>query len=224
MKGRAGRKGRDILGESIVFCTPKDLDRVRTLVKAELKPVFSCLTSERKGMKRALLEVIRNGIVSVSSDVDKYVESTLLYFQSGSTDNQLDEVIVKTMTDSIKFLVNGQFIEADKGIYRPTKLGIATVSSSLSPEEALIVFEELQRALKGFVLEDELHIVYQVTPTFLYIQPNWSVYLRLYNNLTAIKRKIADSVGVSEWYCKINVDIFLTRPPSPIFSLPLHVY
>lgn len=46
--------------------------------------------------------------------------------------------------------------------YCPTQLGAATLSSSLSPPESLAVFADLQRAMKGFVLENDLHILYLV--------------------------------------------------------------
>ena len=43
-----------------------------------------------------------------------------------------------------------------------TQLGVATVASSLSPDEALVVFSELQKARRAFVLQNELHIIYLV--------------------------------------------------------------
>ena len=46
--------------------------------------------------------------------------------------------------------------------YVPTQLGLGCLASSLSPDEALTVFTELQKARKCFVLENELHIIYQV--------------------------------------------------------------
>ena len=46
--------------------------------------------------------------------------------------------------------------------YVPTQLGLGCLTSSLSPDEALLVFTELQKARKSFVLENELHIIYQV--------------------------------------------------------------
>ena len=46
--------------------------------------------------------------------------------------------------------------------YLPTQLGSATLASALSPDEALAVFRELQKARRCFVLENELHIIYQV--------------------------------------------------------------
>lgn len=47
-------------------------------------------------------------------------------------------------------------------LYCPTHLGAATLSSSLSPPESLAVFADLQRAMKGFVLENDLHVLYLV--------------------------------------------------------------
>ena len=53
--------------------------------------------------------------------------------------------------------------------FYPSQLGAAVLSSSLSPDEGLLVFAELQRARRCFVLENELHIIYQVCTTlFLY--------------------------------------------------------
>ena len=47
-------------------------------------------------------------------------------------------------------------------LFYATQLGVATVASSLSPDEALVVFSELQKARRAFVLQNELHIIYLV--------------------------------------------------------------
>ena len=47
--------------------------------------------------------------------------------------------------------------------YVATQLGLACLASSLSPDEGMHVAAELQRARKAFVLENELHLVYQVS-------------------------------------------------------------
>jgi len=46
----------------------------------------------------------------------------------------------------------------------PTQLGLAVLSSSISPDEGLVVFSELRKARQCFVLENELHVIYQVKP------------------------------------------------------------
>ena len=88
MIGRAGRKGVDTEGESILLCRESDRKRVEQLVKlilllifyhifkiffflnkvmSDLKPVKSCLIQDNgetlcSSMKRAILEVIVSGV------------------------------------------------------------------------------------------------------------------------------------------------------------------
>lgn len=47
-------------------------------------------------------------------------------------------------------------------VYCPTHLGSATLFSSFSPAAALEIFADLQRAMKSFVLENDLHSLYLV--------------------------------------------------------------
>ena len=46
--------------------------------QAELPPVASCLQSDRRGMKRAMMEVVVGGAVSTPADVQRYAKATLL--------------------------------------------------------------------------------------------------------------------------------------------------
>lgn len=52
MRGRAGRKGKDEVGETYLCCAKADLEAVAELLEAELPAVESCLTPEKRGMKR----------------------------------------------------------------------------------------------------------------------------------------------------------------------------
>ena len=52
MRGRAGRKGKDELGESFVCCQKEDLDTVLELLVADLPHIGSCLAPEKRGIKR----------------------------------------------------------------------------------------------------------------------------------------------------------------------------
>lgn len=60
MSGRAGRAGIDTHGEAILISSnkysPADLS---ALILRDPEPVGSCLTDDKKGMKKALLEVSR---------------------------------------------------------------------------------------------------------------------------------------------------------------------
>jgi len=68
----------------------------------------------------------------------------------------------------LKFLEDNEFIRlkqweaVDKEPeYMPTQLGSACLASSLAPDEGIIVYKELQKARQCFVLQNELHIIYQ---------------------------------------------------------------
>jgi len=50
--GRAGRKGKDEIGESYVCCEKADLEEVVQLLDADLPSVESSLTPEQRGLKR----------------------------------------------------------------------------------------------------------------------------------------------------------------------------
>ena len=52
MRGRAGRKGKDEVGESYVCCQKEDIEEVERLLEADIPEVKSCLTPERRGIKR----------------------------------------------------------------------------------------------------------------------------------------------------------------------------
>ena len=90
MIGRAGRKGIDEEGESILICKPSEQAKVSTLLKSVAKPVRSCLgpssLSGRRAvkgndlgaLKRAVLEIIANGTALVYEDIVTYMSCTLL--------------------------------------------------------------------------------------------------------------------------------------------------
>ncbi|XP_078375483.1 DNA polymerase theta-like isoform X1 [Oculina patagonica] len=248
MAGRAGRKGVDALGESVLICKPAERQKAASLLNSRLKAVESCLLGkeENGGIKRALLEVIASGVVIRPQDVERYAACTFFASVPAQQDaNDTDAVIKKT----VKFLVENEFVrlqkcddkktnenkenngeaeevQADEQRYVPTQLGVATLSSALSPDEALVVFAEVQKARKCFVLESELHIIYQVTPIYIQDQwPNidWYQYLRIYERLPANMRRVADMVGVEEGFLARAVrGRVLTRTEQQRQSLAVH--
>lgn len=52
MKGRAGRKGKDTVGESFLVCRKSDIVAVKALMEAKMPSVESCLAGEEGGLKR----------------------------------------------------------------------------------------------------------------------------------------------------------------------------
>jgi len=92
MVGRAGRKGVDSAGESILICKESEREKVRELVSGESEAVMSCLagggTRLAASMKRAILEVIVSGAATTRQEVERYASCTLLAAQIENTDQQ----------------------------------------------------------------------------------------------------------------------------------------
>ncbi|KAK8400534.1 hypothetical protein O3P69_003295 [Scylla paramamosain] len=216
MVGRAGRKGVDMKGESILICREGEKAKAQTLMTSSLPPITSCLQKDASltsSMKRAVLEVIVSGVAKTPQEVEKYCSCTLL--AASLRANQLEE---KEGTDSslaqsslkscINFLLENEFIrlqgeeEGERSIQHVgTQLGLAVLASGLSPDEGLHVFSELHRARKCFVLENELHIVYQVTPVYVsaaWPDLDWMAFLRVWEALDEDQKRVAQLVGVEE--------------------------
>nr|XP_054753461.1 DNA polymerase theta-like [Lytechinus pictus] len=215
MIGRAGRKGIDTEGESILVCKTTERDKASKLMRSELPAVQSCLV-KREGddlsnsLKRAILEIIASGVASSPTEVQAYASSTLLAASLSEirSKGQGSEVNTESAVLScVRFLEENEFIrlqnvESEDGMvekYCPTQLGKATLSSALSPNEALLVFAELQKARKNFVLENELHILYQVTPIYDQgFQPDWYQFVCTWEKMSSDQRRVAELVGVEE--------------------------
>lgn len=159
MRGRAGRKGKDEVGESYLCCQKADLEVVAQLLEADIPAVQSCMSSEKRGVKRALLEVIVTRLANSRPTVDDYVRKSLL-FQTA------DHAMVWAMVeDAIQDLCTTGLIQNTSfGSLEPTRLGQAIVASSLTPEDGIFVHSEMRRALESFVMDGEMHIFYLFTP------------------------------------------------------------
>ncbi|EXJ85435.1 DNA polymerase theta subunit [Capronia coronata CBS 617.96] len=146
MRGRAGRKGKDEVGETYLCCQKSDLEAVAQLLEAEMPPVESCLTPEKRGVKRALLEVIGVRMASSKSALDHSVCSSLLWHTAEHS------VVAEMVDKATKELLESGLIQlADhENCLEPTRLGTAVVASALSPEGGIFVHSELRRALESF--------------------------------------------------------------------------
>ncbi|KAJ7544985.1 hypothetical protein O6H91_09G101700 [Diphasiastrum complanatum] len=194
MAGRAGRAGIDVKGESIMVCKPEELNRMITIMREGCQPLQSCLAEDKNGMMRALLEVVAGGMVQSAADVHRYVRCTLL------NSTQPFEDVVKSAQDSLRWLCHKKLVEWDQEteMYTATPLGKATFGSSLSPDESLVVFEDLAKAREGFVLASDLHLVYLVTPIYVDMEPNWALFYQRFVQLSSIDQKVGNRVGVTE--------------------------
>ncbi|XP_039165720.1 helicase and polymerase-containing protein TEBICHI [Eucalyptus grandis] len=194
MAGRAGRTGIDTKGESILICRSEEVKRIVALLNESCPPLSSCLSEDKNGMTHAILEVVAGGIVQTANDINRYVRCTLL-----NSTKPFQEV-VKSAQDSLRWLCHKKFLEwnEETKLYSTTPLGRAAFGSSLSPDDSLIVLEDLSRAREGFVLASDLHLVYLVTPTNVDVEPDWELYYQRFMELSALDQSVGNRVGVSE--------------------------
>ncbi|KAI1809383.1 P-loop containing nucleoside triphosphate hydrolase protein [Poronia punctata] len=172
MRGRAGRKGKDEIGETYLCCRKDDLEDVVALMHADLPQVSSGLTTDKHRIQRALLEVIAIKLVNSRESIDEYIKKTLLSVTS-STD-----LITEHVDNSLRELVEMGFIQRDEfESFTATQLGKAVVASALEPEDGAFVHREMTRALRAFVMDGEMHILYTFTPVQeLSVIVNWQIF------------------------------------------------
>ncbi|KAI1910586.1 hypothetical protein LOZ61_004334 [Ophidiomyces ophidiicola] len=159
MRGRAGRKGKDEVGETFLCCTPEDLEAVLDLLDAEMPAIASGLSPEKRGIERALLEAVATRLVSGREGINDYIRSSLLY--QSVEEAELFDLVNSTLKELVaSHLLN---ITVD-GSYEPTRLGQAIVASAFTPEDGIFIHEQLKQALQAFVMDGEMHIFYMFAP------------------------------------------------------------
>lgn len=105
------------------------------------------------------LKVVASGVVCSPSEVDQYTKCTL-FSSIGCIKKQSD--LSDPISVCIDFLKMNEFIRIDGKSLSPTPLAEACLSASLPPDQGLKLLKELHRARQCFVLETELHVIYQV--------------------------------------------------------------
>lgn len=193
MRGRAGRKGKDEIGESYLCCQKADLEEVAQLLEADLPMVESSLTPEKRGIKRALLEVITIRLATHTAAIEEYVQKTLLY-------HTMDRALLDTMVSkTLEELIESGLVTVDSfGSYEATLLSQATVASSLTPEDGIFIHGELRRALRAFVMDGEMHIFYTFTPLYnSQTDINWPIFRRELESLDESGLRVLEFVGVN---------------------------
>ena len=113
----------------------------------------------------------------------------------------MDQKDLSDFVDStIDDLITSQLITADDaGCYEATRLGQAIVASSLTPEDGLFLYGELQRALQAFVMDGDMHIFYTFTPihSSSSLDIDWSIFRREMENLDESGLRVLRFVGIN---------------------------
>lgn len=192
MIGRAGRTGKDILGESILICGTGNITTGKELLSTILRPIASCLDVENYvNLKRAILEIIAAAVATTKADLEMFAKCTMLASDRDISFVYVEADVVATANSSAKpkdstalpndqsldpiadcmtFLIRYEFVrlqlneETSEMNYIATRLGTACLASSMPPNDGFLLFSELQKSRQSFVLESDLHAVYLVTP------------------------------------------------------------
>lgn len=159
MRGRAGRKGKDEIGETYLCCRKDDLQHVVELMHAELPPISSCLLSAKRRIQRALLEAISIRLATSRDTLDEYMQKTMLSCSAGSESIQPDVEATVAELEKMGFITVDSFSN-----FQATQLGKAVVASGLDPEDGLFIHAELKHALRAFVMDGDMHVLYNFTP------------------------------------------------------------
>lgn len=211
MRGRAGRKGKDEVGETYLCCQKDDLEQVVDLMHAEMPQIASGLMTDKQRIQRfvnlcfllsrdvimlmafrALLEVIAVRLATSRDALDDYISKTLLC-HSGPSKSLQDCVDA-----SLQNLQSMGFVAVDEcSNYQPTKLGRAIVASALDPDDGVFIHKELERALQAFVMDGEMHILYTFTPVQDFgTKINWQVFRNEMENLDDSGHRVLGFLGL----------------------------
>ncbi len=93
----------------------------------------------------------------------------------------------------------GQVSVDTDGSYKVSLLARATVGSCMAPEDGVFVHNELQRALRAFVMDGEMHVFYMFTPINIWGigEINWRIFRNEIDRLDESGFRVLDFVGIS---------------------------
>ncbi len=126
--------------------------------------------------------------------MDYYLARTLL---SSTSDAATLTTVVSSTIEQL--VASSLIVNEGERTYKATQLGQAIVAASLAPEDGLFVHAEIQRALRAFVMDGEMHIFYMFTP----IQSsslgdiNWRIFRDEVNSLDESGIRVMTYVGVN---------------------------
>ncbi|KAL4003532.1 DNA polymerase A family protein [Acanthocheilonema viteae] len=173
-------------GESIVVCNKNQLDLVQRIIQQ--KAIFARRCEIRRRRIKLIIEAICSGLCRDENDLENLL--SLLFFEGKLT-----------IKDELNFLIERKLICHQKGL-RGTQLGRAVFTSSLSPDIALQVYDDLEKAMRSLALDTELHLLYLVTPLhndsiwMNYI--DWSVYYNIWSKLPINLQRVGKMIGIRD--------------------------
>lgn len=91
-----------------------------------------------------------------------------------------------------------QFVTKDEfSNYAATQLGKAIVASAIDPDDGIFIHKELSRALRAFVMDGDMHILYTFTPVQDFgVVVNWQVFRNEMDNLDESGMRVLTFLGI----------------------------
>lgn len=101
-------------------------------------------------------------MVSTVNEMQEYTKCTLLAASAS------EEKISKAISSCTSYLQENEFIKLNlDGNILPSSLAEACLGASVPPDQALYLLRELHKARQCFVLDSDLHAIYQVSQLLL---------------------------------------------------------
>ncbi|TWU76862.1 hypothetical protein ED733_006242 [Metarhizium rileyi] len=185
------KMGREYIGPAMLR-QMRDLEHVLELMHAEIPKVSSCLSTENRRIQRALLEVISIRLATCRESIFEYFSNSLLQM------SQSPDFITNGIDSSIEELESmGLIVPDSTANYAPTQLGKAIVASAIDPDDGVFVHKELVKALRAFVMDGEMHILYVFTPVQEFGAPvNWQVFRNEMESLDESSLRVLQFLGI----------------------------
>uniref|UniRef100_A0A0R3RJA9 POLAc domain-containing protein n=1 Tax=Elaeophora elaphi TaxID=1147741 RepID=A0A0R3RJA9_9BILA len=197
-------------GESIVVCSKNQLDLVKRVIQR--KAIFAHRFEVRRRRIKLIVEAICSSLCRDENDLENLL--SLLFFGRKSA-----------IKDELNFLIARKLICYQKvGGLCGTQLGRAVFVSSLSPDIALQVYDDLEKAMRCLALDTELHLLYLVTPLHNdYIWMNyidWNVYYNIWSKLPTKLQRVGKTIGIRDSFILGKIQ---GRQATEIRSMQVHL-
>ncbi|KAK8930386.1 DNA polymerase theta [Metarhizium anisopliae] len=129
---------------------------------------------------------------SLSTGADPVLEETVLYGVA------FHHFVHKGIELSLEELQSMGLIMPDSSTgYAPTQLGKAIVASAIDPDDGVFVHKELVKALRAFVMDGEMHILYVFTPVHNFgTTVNWQVFRNEMEYLDESGMRVLQFLGI----------------------------
>ena len=138
------------------------------------------------------MEVIAVRLASSEQSILDYFAKSLL---SHTRDTKF---VTDCIKDSITEIEEMGFIVRDPiSGFSVTQLGKAIVASAIDPDDGVFVHRELSRALRAFVMDGEMHVLYTFTPVQEFgFAVNWQVFRNELEALDESSLRVLSFLGI----------------------------